>query len=299
MKIVLIGAGSQSFGLGQIVDLMSATELRGRQVTLTLVDEDPAALERMLRVAARVRQARGADLTLESTPDRRVALPGATYVIVAVARRRYELWEQDYRVPKAYGFNHVLGENGGPGAVFHALRSFELILPICRDVEKLCPDAWLINFTNPEARVLHAILRLTRVKAIGICHGVFSALDLLAHYLGRPVDDLDVISAGMNHFYAILRCRDRRTGADLLPAALAAARADTSPHQSPLFREFARVFDVFTFPSEDHIGEYVSFGAEFHGGKWPYGIEARQVRRQPAAEPAVLDEYARGRCSAG
>ena len=74
------------------------------------------------------------------------------------------------------------GENGGPGAVLHTLRSLHLILPICRDIERLCPDALMLNFTNPEARVLHAILTLTAVRAAGICHGVFSALDAISRY---------------------------------------------------------------------------------------------------------------------
>ena len=293
MKIVLIGAGSRSFGRGQIADVLQAPELRGRAVRLVLVDADAQALERMTRFARRMREHLGSDVIIESESDRCAALPGADYVIVAVACRRYELWEQDYRVPLAYGFQHVLGENGGPGALFHALRSFELVIPICRDVERLCPQALVLNFTNPEARVLHAICHLTKVRAAGICHGVFTALEQLQRYLGRTMDDLDIISAGMNHFYSIQRVRDRKTGEDLLPLALERAVADTGA--SPLFRKFAEIFGVFTFPSEDHIGEYVSFGAEFHGAKWPYGIECRALRRQHAGPVDIVDDYAAGR----
>ena len=84
--------------------------------------------------------------------DKSQALPGADYVVVAVARKRYPLWEQDFRVPFAYGLQHTYGENGGPGAAFHALRNFQIVIPICRDVEEICPNAWVLNFTNPEAR---------------------------------------------------------------------------------------------------------------------------------------------------
>ncbi len=296
MKIVLIGAGSRSFGRGQIADILQAPELRGRGVKLVLVDQDEAALERMTRFARRMGGHTGSDVLIESETDRCAALPGADYVIVAVACRRYELWEQDYRVPLAYGFHHVLGENGGPGALFHALRSLELVIPICRDVERLCPQALVLNFTNPEARVLHAICHLTRVRAAGICHGVFTALEYLSRYLDRPVEAMDILSAGMNHFYCIQRVRDRKSGEDLLPLALARATADTAA--SPLFRKFAEIFGVFTFPSEDHIGEYVSFGAEFHGAKWPYGLESRTLLRQEPAARDIVDDYAAGRCSA-
>ena len=295
MKIVLIGAGSHSFGRGQIADLLQAPELRGYGVTLSLVDENPAALETMTNLARRIKEHVQSDITLESTTDRRVALPGADYVITAVARKRMQLWEQDFRVPLSYGFRHCLGENGGPGAVFHALRSLELILPICRDIEQLCPDALLLNFTNPEARVLHAICHLTRVKAAGICHGFFSALNAMTRYLERPAEALDVVSAGMNHFYYILKVQDRRTGQDLLPELRRKVLEDTSGQTMPLFKKMVEIFGMFTYPSDDHIGEYLSFGSEFGGVKWHYGLESRQLHRQdaPATQP-TLEEYASG-----
>ncbi len=201
-----------------------------------------------------------------------------------------ELWEQDYRVPLAYGFKHVLGENGGPGAVLHTMRSLELIIPICRDIERLCPDALLLNFTNPEARVLHAINHLTQVKAAGICHGVFGALEQIARYLGRPIEEFDVVSAGMNHFYCIQKVKEKATGKEWLPALVAQAAADVAA--PPLFRQLAQVFGVFTFPSDDHIGEYLAYGAEFHGYRWPYGIESRAV--DAVIPPFPLADYASG-----
>ena len=295
MKIVLIGAGSRSFGRGQIVDVLTSKELCGRDVTFTLVDEDEAALDLMTQFANRVKTHTGTDITIESATDRCFALPDADYVIVSVARKRMELWEQDFRVPLAYGFRHCLGENGGPGAVFHALRSLDLVIPICRDVERICPDALVMNFTNPEARVLHAIRRLTDVKAAGFCHGVFSAIDFLARCLDRPADRLEIISAGMNHFYCILRVTDRDTGEDLLGKALDYVVNDRSGDVPPLFRKIAEVFGIFSFPSDDHIGEYLSFGAEYSGVKWHYGREIRPVSDGPEAAAEPLEDYALGR----
>jgi len=297
MKIVLIGAGSRSFGLAQIVDVLRCRELAGRDVTLGLVDENAEALDLMHRVAERVKAASGSGVELEKSVDRRTALPGADYVIISVARRRMELWEQDFRIPISFGFKHVLGENGGPGALFHALRSFEAVLPICRDVEALCPNALVLNFTNPEARVLHAINHLTSVKAFGFCHGVFSALSKITEYTGRPPEDLDVVSAGLNHFYSILSCRDRKTGADLLPGILARAAADETT--GPLFSAFARIYDVFTYPSDDHCGEYVAFGAEYRLPLWKYGREFTRFSPSTASGASdILLDYAEGRLPA-
>lgn len=298
MKIVVIGAGSAQFGRKMVADTLQTPGLRGRGVVLSLVDVDAAALERMRRVAERMREHLGGDVRIEATTDRRQALPGARYVLTAVERQRWPLWEQDFRVPLAHGFRHVLGENGGPGALFHALRNFEIVIPICRDVEALCPDALLLNFTNPEARILHAICHLTRVRAAGLCHGVFATLERIGAYLQRPLSELEVLSAGMNHFFCILRVRDRRTGEDLLPRCLEAARRDTSPRATALYRKFAEVFDVLTIPSEDHLGEYVGYGSEFHGTAWHYGIERRPVRVGEPAKPDLLQEYADGRRAA-
>lgn len=293
MRIVLIGAGSGSFGRGQIADILQSDDLRGRDVTLALVDTNEAALDRMARVAERIKQHTGSDVDIEATTDRCEALAGADFVTLAVTVKRYELWEQDYRVPMSYGFAHVLGECGGPGAMFHALRNFELVIPVCRDIERLCPDALLLNFTNPEARVLHAITHLTSVRAAGLCHGVFTAIETLSQLLDRPADELDIVSAGMNHFYCALKCVDRASGEDLLGRAIELAAAQDSPHQQ-LFQHFASIFDVFIFPSDDHIGEYVSFGSEFHGKQWPYGLESRKVRRVDEPFHDYLAEYAAG-----
>lgn len=292
MKIVLIGAGSRSFGLSQIIDVLICKELCGRGVTLALVDENAPALERMLQIARRIKAHAGSDITIEAATDRTAMLPGADYVVVAVSRQRFKLWEQDFRVPLAFGFQHVLGENGGPGALFHALRSFEIVIPICRDMERLCPGAMLLNFTNPEARVLHAICHLTSVKATGFCHGIFTALNKIAEYAGKPLEALDITSAGMNHFYCILQAKDKATGANILPMLLQKAAHDSSPGISPLFKKFAAIFDVFTFPSEDHIGEYVAFGSEFHGARWKYGQECRAVLREEKPAPDILKLYA-------
>ena len=291
MKIVLIGAGSAIFGRGQLADMLQAAELRGLGVELVLVDTDAVALDTMLQLAERIKAHSGADISLSGTTERCFALPGADFVIVAVARKRMELWEQDYRIPLAYGFKHVLGENGGPGALFHTLRSLESIIPICRDVERLCPTALLLNFTNPEARVLHAINHLTTVNAVGICHGIFDALRAVERYLQRPLAELHVVSAGMNHFYCLLQVQDKRSGEELLPTLVKLAQQDAAAPQ--LFRQLAQIFNVFTFPSDDHIGEYLSFGAEFHGYRWPYGIESRRVGADDATAP--LFEYASGR----
>jgi alpha-galactosidase len=287
VKVVAIGAGS-GFGRGTVVDLLGAPEANELDCTLVLVDTDAAKLERMHKFALLVKEHFGARAKIEMTTERRVALPGASYIITSVAIKRYPLWEQDFRVPLAFGFKHVLGENGGPGAVFHALRNYQLMIPICRDMEELCPDALLLNYTNPESRIIRAVSDLTRIRAVGLCHGVFGALHGASIILDKPADEIDFLSGGLNHFYWVLRLADKQSGEDLYPRLRQRALSDPAcPSMPPLVRKMVEVFGLYTYPSDDHIGEYLSFAHEFTGLAWHYGLESRKVplqERQPARE---------------
>lgn len=288
MKIVVIGAGSASFGRGVIADLLGAPGQALPDLEICLVDLSPDALATMTAFAERLKAHTGSEASLIAETDRAHALPGADFVITAVSVQRMALWEQDFRVPQAHGVKHCLGENGGPGALFHALRSFNLILPICADIERLCPDALLLNFTNPEARVLHAILHLTKVRAIGLCHGVFSFEHLASRLSGIPHEHLEVTSAGLNHIFCALSVKDKRDGSEHLPQLLAMVRDDDTLGLPPLYRELARIYDVLSYPSDDHTGEYFAFGAEFTGDKWHYGQESRAVTGEPKADNAIV-----------
>jgi alpha-galactosidase len=278
VKIVVIGAGSASFGRGVLAELFQPEVISQLpDVEVCLVDLDPAALARMVECAGRLQKHTGSPARVTSATDRRSALPGADFVITSVAVQRMPLWEQDFRIPQAFGVDHILGENGGPGALFHALRNFELVLPICKDIEELCPEALLLNFTNPEARILHAVLTLTKVRAIGLCHGIYSLELLVSEITGVPLEHLEVTSAGLNHLYTALSIQDKRDGKELFPEVLRRVQEDETIKVPPLYREMARIFDVLSYPSDDHIGEYFAFGTEFHGSKWHYGLESHKV----------------------
>jgi alpha-galactosidase len=287
MKIVVIGAGSNSFGRGVLADLLGEPARGLADLEVCLVDLNPQALDIMTRFAGLLKDHNGSTATITSTTDRTEALPGADFVITAVSIQRMALWEQDFRVPQAYGVKHVLGENGGPGALFHALRSFQLIIPICRDIERLCPDALLLNFTNPEARVLHTILHLTGVRAIGLCHGVFGLQRLAARLLEIPEEHIELTSAGLNHIFCALSIKDTCDGSEQMPRMLKMVQEDESVDVPPLYRELARIYDVLSYPSDDHIGEYFGFAEEFTGRKWHYGQESRPVTGEQPGESVI------------
>jgi alpha-galactosidase len=163
-KIVFIGAASASFGPACLLDAIHCEGLAGS--TLVLVDIDAERLEVMARLARRLNEVSGAGLIIEHTTDRCEALPGAEFVINSIAIDRNELWKLDWSIPLKHGIKQVLGENGGPGGLSHSLRNIPAILAICKDMERLCPEALFINFSNPESRVCLAI-RQAHLHSVG------------------------------------------------------------------------------------------------------------------------------------
>ena len=278
-RVVLIGAGSASFGRGAIADLVSSKALRDAQLTITLVDIDPTALKRMAKLGRYLKEHHGSPAVLKATTDPRKALKGADFVISSVALKRFELWEQDFRVPSAFGFKHIDGENGGPGAAFHALRSMHLMIPICRDMEELCPDALLLNFSNPESRVCLAVNTLTRIRSVGLCHGAFSTLQVVADALGKAQEQIVMTIGGINHFHWVIGLRDARSGRDLMP--LFRKKMRTFKGLEPLTRCMYDLFGCMPFPSACHTGEYVNWAYDQVGPMWPRGREGRRVHAGP------------------
>src|SRR5689334_15277630 len=127
-KIIFIGAGSMSFGMSMFKDLFCAEELAGS--TLSLVDTNPENLQRMTGIAKLMNARTGAGLKIESTTERREALPGAGFVVNSIVIERNRLWKMDFEIPCKYGVRHTLGENGGPGGLSFTLRTIPLILDV-------------------------------------------------------------------------------------------------------------------------------------------------------------------------
>jgi alpha-galactosidase len=273
-KIVFIGAGSMSFGLSMFKDLFSSKELAGS--TLSLVDIDPANLGRMTGIARLMNQRSGAGLKIESTTDRRDALPGAGFVVNSIVIKRNRLWKLDFEVPKKYGIRHTLGENGGPGGLFFTMRTVPLIMDVVRDVEELCPGALFINFSNPESRIILALGKYSRIHSIGLCHGIFMAQDDVAKIMGLRFEDVDVWGAGLNHFQWLQHIRHHATGEDLYPL-LQKKESLYDPTYMPVTRRLFRAFGKYPSCSDDHLGEYIAYGWE--GGVEGYDFEADERNR--------------------
>lgn len=277
-KIVIIGVGSVSFGPSILGDLFTfADELRGAEVWL--VDINAESLDVMARYAERLNDAFERPFMLRCAADRRAALPGADFVIVSVAVDRMAAWKLDWQIPLKHGVRHVLGENGGPGGLSHALRNIPLLLDIARDVERLAPGALLLNFTNPMSRLCMAVHRHTCVPFVGLCHQIGEGYTLVNQALQIVPRDAEhatrgwhnlvaeierrihITAAGLNHFTFILDIRDAATGEDLYPRLrekLAAMPLDFEL----MSRRMMDAFGLFCATGDGHAGEYVGFAAE-------------------------------------
>jgi alpha-galactosidase len=285
-KIVVIGAGSASFGPTTLATIIRDVRLRGSE--LALVDLNESALEIIANVARRMSEAWDADLQISASANRRDVLAGADFVVVSIeAPPREKLWRLDWEVPLKHGLRQPYAENGGPGGLMHACRQIPLFLDIVRDMETLCPDAWLINFSNPLPRITRAVTKYSKIKAVGKCHqievGYALTAVLLRHLYPIPVpadislrsdpvntqithqmaaygrQQFAIKSAGLNHFIWLVDVRDKTTGEDLYPA-LRAALADAPPTLEPLSLDLCRVFDLLPIPGDTHLVEYLPYG---------------------------------------
>lgn len=283
-KIVCIGAGSYSFGLTTLVSLLRSKTLRGSDIVL--VDRDEAHLSVMHQLISWLNEVWDAGMHIDAHTHHRPALPGAQFVINAIeVGPREGLWESDYLIPLKFGVRQPYAENSGPGGFAHAARNITPILDIARDMEVYCPDAWLINFTNPMARICATIHRHTSIKVIGLCHQLSTGYAMVGKALAQDfnimvppsftsthasdkytaamfatylqtVEKVRITAAGLNHFTWMLELTDRETGADLYPRFKQRWQALPASFE-PLTRRVFDAFGLFPIPGDEHLCEYL------------------------------------------
>jgi alpha-galactosidase len=291
-RIVLIGAGSAMFGLGSLGNILKSKALSGS--TVVLHDIDAAALGRVEAVARKYIEQKKISVELLATTSRPEALRGAEFCIIAIeVGNRYLLWEQDWKIPLQYGLHQVYGENGGPGGLFHSLRIIPPILEICGDIDRICPEAWVFNLSNPMTRICLAIARkYPRLKTVGLCHEVVSLMEHLPKILDTPWSNLRVKAGGLNHFSVLVEATYRDTGKDAYPEIRRRAPAyfQALPEESyenlgatkemldasrgsqerlpgrlkvwperELFRVIFEKFGLLPITTDSHLGEYLQW----------------------------------------
>ncbi|MDS0293656.1 alpha-galactosidase [Halogeometricum luteum] len=253
--ITLVGAGSMVFAKTLVGDVLSFPELSDSDICLMDVDE--ARLSKTTRVAEAMVENEGLDATIRATTDRREALDGADYVLNMINVGGTEPFENEIRIPERYGVKQAIGDTIGPGGIFRALRTIPTMLEMARDIEDLCPDALLLNYTNPMSILCETMFEATDVETVGLCHSVPHTAEAIADYLDVPAEELDYWVAGLNHLAWFLELE--RDGEDLYPA-LREAMADEETYRRDTVRfEMLKHFGAFVTESSHHVSEYVPY----------------------------------------
>jgi len=286
VTIAFVGAGSVEFTRQLLRDLLAFPELADATIALHDIDAERLALAEAL--AHHTAEQAGAKPRVVASLSRRTALDGADFVINMVAVGGHAATLTDFDVPESFGIRQTIGDTLGIGGIFRALRTFPLLDGLAADVLAVCPDAWLLNYTNPMAMNLQYLTATApAVKAVGLCHSVYWTVRDLSALIGVPHEEVDVLSAGVNHQAWILRWE--LEGRDLYPALDAAIAADpelarrvrvdmyrrlgrypteTSEHSSeyvPWYLRHDSEIERLRIPVRDYVGISAANLAEYHG----------------------------------
>ncbi|MGH9078631.1 MAG: hypothetical protein ACRDYE_00885 [Acidimicrobiales bacterium] len=197
MQITIIGGGSYQWTPELLADLLGMTSLHGAHIVLE--DIDPAPLEKMRALGGKVSEALAAKATFATTTDQRAALEGADFVIVTISTGGFDSMAADLDVPARFGIRQSVGDTVGPGGINRSLRNIPVLVGMAEDMQEVCPDAWMLNITNPMTCLTRAVCRQTGIRAVGLCHEVGNWSMDLAIALGRPAESVRPTVAGVNH----------------------------------------------------------------------------------------------------
>ena len=251
-KVTFIGAGSLGFTRGLVRDILTFPTMR--DATIALVDVDPERLAFAKRATEKIIAQGHYPAKVEATLNRAEALEGADAVLCTILAGGVQVWRHDIEIPKQYGVDINCGDTRGPSGIFRALRTIPVMLDICRDIERYCPQAILLNYTNPMAMLCRAMQGQTGVKVSGLCHSVQGTAGMLAKWIGAPMEEIDYVCAGINHqaWYVTFNWK----GQDAYPL-IREAMQNPDIYQEELVRnEMFLAFDYYVTESSGHNSEY-------------------------------------------
>lgn len=284
-KITFIGAGSLGFTRGLVRDILTFPALADS--TLSLMDIDPERLEFAETAVRRIVKAGNYPAKVEATLDRRQALDGADAVLCTILAAPTSVWRHDIEIPKKYGVDINVGDTRGPAGVFRALRTIPVMVSICKDMEELCPDAILLNYTNPMAMLCRAMQGVSKIKLSGLCHSVQGTAWMLANWIGAPMEEVTYLCAGINHqaFYIEFKWN----GKDAYPLIREAIERPEIYNEEIVRNEMFKHLGYYVTESSGHNSEYVAWFRKrpdliekycTHGTGW-----------NPGHHRYILDEY--------
>lgn len=252
-KIAFIGAGSLEFTRKLARDLLTFPLLQ--EATLSLMDIDAERLDFAQRSVQKIVDLGHYPATVEATMDRAEALKDADAVLVTILAGGTEVWRHDIEIPKKYGVDINIGDTRGPSGIFRALRTIPVMLDIAHDMERYCPDATMLNYTNPMAMLCRAMQRETSIRLTGLCHSVQGTAMMLAHWIGAPMEEITYTCAGINHMAWYLKFE--WNGKDAYPLIRRAITENPEIYNEEIVRnEMFLHLDYYVTESSGHNSEY-------------------------------------------
>lgn len=276
-KLVIIGAGSAMFTQGLVMDLIM--DRSGDPWHLGLVDINGKALETVTLLTRKMIEAKGSEIEVSSSTDRREILDGASYVVSTIGVGGRRAWEQDVLIPRKYGIYQPVGDTVMPGGISRALRMIPALVEIANDIAAICPDARFFNYANPMAANCAALRRATDVPVVGLCHGVPHSVRSLAGMVGAKQEEVTAHAVGINHLTFVYALRAH--GEDLLPKLRETIEErrrtgiDPSRIGALAFRDGGEEVDPFSWAVFEALNAYPVPGdrhvTEFYGDVFPQG----------------------------
>lgn len=254
-KVAFIGAGSIGFTRNLLTDILSVPEFRDIEVAFTDINQHN--LDMVTQLCQRDIDSNGLDIQIQSTTDRREAFKNAKYVINCVRIGGLEAYETDISIPLKYGVDQCVGDTLCAGGIMYGQRSLHAALDFCKDIREVAhPDCILLNYANPNAMVTWACNKYGGVKTIGLCHGVHCGHKQIAEVLGLPMEEVDIICAGINHQTWYISVKHK--GVELRDKLLEGFEKHELYSQTEKVRiDVLRHFGYYSTESNGHLSEYL------------------------------------------
>jgi len=256
LKFVFIGAGSSVFTMRLVGDLLGEKSIRSAE--LALVDINPTVLDITTEAVKELLAFAGRDFTVSAYTDFKQAIPDADFVFMTIATGGYERWIDDIKISTRHGVLQSVGDTIGPGGIIRALRTIPVIVDIAKEMEKVCPDAWMINYTNPEGAVCLALQKYTKIRNFGLCHGTPDTAKKLARdVFGVDFSRFSYRAAGINHFTWFLQMEI--DGKDVYPQLRAKLTESGVDKKEPISAQLLDIYGCYPAPGDRHVGEFVPY----------------------------------------
>ena len=286
-KISFIGAGSVGFTTKVVKDL--ATYPAFREAEICLMDVDAYRLEKITTCVERIKKEMETEMTVTPTLSREEALRNADAVVITVFNGDVDIWRHEIEIPMKYGVDINVGDTRSVSGIFRALRNIPLMLEICGDIERLCPQAVVLNYTNPMTMLCKAMQTHTKVDVTGLCHSVQNTAKMLANWAGADPKEVTYTCVGINHLAFFTELKEGEK--DLYPVLRKKIETPEFYDLEKVRNEIFKTFGYYVTESSGHNSEYTPWfrkrpdlirkycnekGSNWNPGAHAYSLKLRQ-----------------------